>query len=147
MGKEGPDGRAQLGPQASVSLGDWAPWRWSAGTWAALSVIALIAASLGVIGVVGSGFVFDPDDHGTDFYAALAASQLEVLIAEVVVCAFAGLSCVLAIVRGSAEQTSTVPATIGAVGFVLAVVLLFFALQLGIPSLQQTRIWAISPPI
>jgi hypothetical protein len=147
MSRNTPEGGAQEDSPSRSAQNEWSPWRWCAETWATIAVIALFAASCGVIGVLGSGFVFDPDDHGTDFYVSLAASQLEVLVAEVIVCAFAGLSCVLAIVRGSAQRTSAIPASIGAVGFVLVVVLLFFALQFGIPSLAQTRTWATAPPI
>ena len=147
MAKDRARGDAEQEPPSGMTQTEWIPWRWPAATWAAIAVVALIAALFGVIGVLGSGFVFDPDDHGTDFYASLAGSQLEVLSAEILVCVVAGLSCVLAVVRGSAQPGSAVPATIGAVGFVVAVVLLFLALQIGVPSLAQARIRATRPPI
>jgi len=108
---------------------------WSGNRWLAVAVLLwLVSLPTGFMNLV-SAFYFDPDDYGTDYYAAQVPKVVVVVLISILVPAASAAASVLSIRATRGRPWQFVPATIV---LLLALAGAGFCLHVGIESIQRT---------
>jgi hypothetical protein len=108
---------------------------WGRNRWLAVAVLLwLVSLPTGFMNLV-SGFYFDPDDYGTDYYAAQVPQVVVVVLISILVPAASATASVLSIRATRGRPWQFVPATIV---LLLALAGACFCLHVGIESIQRT---------
>lgn len=108
---------------------------WTRDRWLAVAVLLwLVSIPAGFMNLV-SGFYFDPDDHGSDYYAAQVPQVVVVVLISILVPAASAAASVLSIRATPGRPWQFAPAMIV---LLLALAGACFCLNVGIESIQRT---------
>ncbi|MBG6059781.1 hypothetical protein RCH16_003171 [Cryobacterium sp. MP_M5] len=117
--------------------------QWSGGTWLAMAFALLGLSLVSTYFAFISGFIFDPDDHPSSYYAAQIPSRLGVMVASVLIPAFSAWASVMSVL---ATPRKTLRIAISVIALLLALSAIWLCWVLGIEAIQQAIAFADHVP-
>ncbi|TFD01637.1 hypothetical protein E3T25_10450 [Cryobacterium sandaracinum] len=118
--------------------------QWSGGTWLALAFALLGLSLVSTYFAFISGFIFDPDDHPSSYYAARIPMHLGVMVVSVLVPALSAAASVFSIL---ATPRKTLRIATSVIALLLALPAVWLCWVLGIAAIQQAIAFADHVPI